>query len=155
MIDDNREKLGSDSTMTADIETAKNLLLNDRLRVPPYQRPYRWTAKNVRQLLEDVQQSMLAGKKNYRIGSVILHSKKENTSKEEFLDIVDGQQRLTTLFLLRNACDETKDCPLLSDQNRTKPSGRTISLSENGLTKMLVTAKLTLVTYWTIVILSK
>lgn len=84
-----------------------DLLSIDNLRIPPYQRPYRWTEKNVRQLLEDVLTSMNAGKKNYRIGSVILHK----NSTEKVLDIVDGQQRLTTLYILRLICSEDK-CPL-------------------------------------------
>ncbi len=70
------------------------------LRIPEYQRPYRWSEKNVRQLLEDILESKNAGKKSYRIGSVILYNNKET------LDIVDGQQRLTTLFILVKACKE-------------------------------------------------
>lgn len=88
------------SNIQANIVSVGELLKIGNLRIPPYQRPYRWTEKNVRQLLEDVLQSMNAGKKNYRIGSVILH----NNTTDNVLDIVDGQQRLTTLFLLWKAC---------------------------------------------------
>jgi len=88
------------SNIQANIVFVGELLKIGNLRIPPYQRPYRWTEKNVRQLLEDVLQSMNAGKKNYRIGSVILH----NNTTDNVLDIVDGQQRLTTLFLLWKAC---------------------------------------------------
>lgn len=102
--------MSTTSNIDARIISASNLLNTDGLRIPPYQRPYRWTEKNVRQLLEDVQQSMLAGKKSYRIGSVILH----NNTTEKTLDIVDGQQRLTTLFLLIKVCinDAHFACPL-------------------------------------------
>ena len=96
--------MGINTYIQADIVSVNALLNISNLRIPPYQRPYRWTEKNVRQLLEDVQASMIAGKENYRIGSIILH----NTSKT--LDIVDGQQRLTTLFLLRYICEENNEC---------------------------------------------
>lgn len=85
------------SKIDAKIVSVKELLGNE-LTIPPYQRPYRWSIKNVRQLLEDILQSKNAGKKSYRIGSVILHEDK-NT-----LDLVDGQQRVATLFLLQKAC---------------------------------------------------
>lgn len=108
----NMEKQDSNnrSEIQANIITVGNLLRVNNLCIPPYQRPYRWTENNVRQLLEDVQQSMNAGKKNYRIGSVILY----NNKKENTLDIVDGQQRLTTLFLLWKVCGvpEGYSCPL-------------------------------------------
>ncbi len=98
------------SEIQANIVYVGELLKIENLRIPVYQRPYRWSENNVRQLLEDVQQSMNAGKKSYRIGSVILH---KNVT-DNVLDIVDGQQRLTTLYLLWNACgkDDNNPCPL-------------------------------------------
>jgi hypothetical protein len=74
-------------------------LLEEDLSIPTYQRPYRWTIKNVRQLLEDILSSWETNKSRYRIGSVILHSNEENK-----LDIVDGQQRITTIALILRAC---------------------------------------------------
>lgn len=112
----NMEKQDSNnsSKIQANIITVGNLLRVNNLCIPPYQRPYRWTENNVRQLLEDVQQSMNAGKKNYRIGSVILYNNKKENTLDNTLDIVDGQQRLTTLFLLWKLCGvlEGYSCPL-------------------------------------------
>ena len=104
------QDLNNSSEIQANIITIGNLLRDNLLRIPPYQRPYRWSENNVRQLLEDVLQSMNAGKKNYRIGSVILY----NNKKENTLEIVDGQQRLTTLYLLWKICGdpEVYSCPL-------------------------------------------
>lgn len=84
----------------AGIKSVGDILSIKELRIPEYQRPYRWNDKNVRQLLEDILDSKNAGKKSYRIGSVILY---QNT-EENTLDIVDGQQRLTTLFILKKVC---------------------------------------------------
>ena len=67
-----------------------------KLRIPDYQRPYAWSIKETRQLWDDILASMYVGKSDYRIGTIILHFNKE----EDSLDIVDGQQRLTTIALL-------------------------------------------------------
>lgn len=88
--------MDTNSNIKANIVSVDNLLKIEKLQIPTYQRPYLWKEKNVRQLLEDVKTSMDAGKKYYRIGSVILYDNKE----ENAYDIVDGQQRITTLLLL-------------------------------------------------------
>ena len=86
------------SKIEATIKLVKDL--SENLSIPSYQRPYRWKIKNVRQLLEDILTNSIAGKERYRIGSVILHKNGDN------FDIVDGQQRITTLLLLAKACDK-------------------------------------------------
>lgn len=65
--------------------------------IPSYQRGYRWTKKEVLRLLEDIHE-FGANKKeneNYCLQPVIL--KKKNDGKYE---LIDGQQRLTTIFLI-------------------------------------------------------
>lgn len=84
----------------ASVVKANDILTKTNLRIPPYQRPYRWDEKNVRQLLEDIMISCNSGKKSYRIGSVIFHK------NEQAIDIVDGQQRLTTLYIMAEALGE-------------------------------------------------
>ena len=61
--------------------------------IPDYQRPYKWTVKNVQQLIDDLL-THFRDSKVYRIGTIVLY---KNDGKSE---IVDGQQRLTTLSLL-------------------------------------------------------
>lgn len=56
--------------------------------IPPYQRPYKWTAKNVNQLISDLVE--FKNQSTYRLGTLVLNGN----------DIVDGQQRLITLSLL-------------------------------------------------------
>ena len=83
-------------------------LLNQKLEIPHYQRPYRWTETNVYQLLNDIHLSWKQGKKAYRIGSVILHD------HDDCQHIVDGQQRITTLLLLFKALESNEFDNLLN-----------------------------------------
>lgn len=69
-----------------------------KFSIPLYQRPYRWQTTHVETLLNCIKDNLC--KQEYRIGSIILHENKES------LDIVDGQQRLTTLSLLLLCLDE-------------------------------------------------
>lgn len=59
--------------------------------VPSYQRGYRWGEDEVLRLLNDVYQN---GKKNYCLQPVVVR-KSENA-----YELIDGQQRLTTLYLI-------------------------------------------------------
>ena len=78
-------------------EKAKILKIDDvfklNLSIPDYQRPYKWTVKNVQQLIDDLL-AHFRDSKVYRIGTIVLY---KNGDKSE---IVDGQQRLTTLSLV-------------------------------------------------------
>ncbi len=68
------------------------------LVIPPYQRPYKWTAKNAIQLLDDIVDAKNENKETYRVGTLILHQDKESKH-----NIVDGQQRTITFTLLLKA----------------------------------------------------
>lgn len=68
-------------------------LLNKELTLPNYQRPYKWETYHVQQLLNDLL-NHFEQNQTYRIGTVVLHQYDSRN------DIVDGQQRLTTLTLL-------------------------------------------------------
>jgi hypothetical protein len=75
-----------------------NETLNQQLTLPVYQRPYRWQEENVKQLLQDIAIAWQSpGKRVFRIGAIILHD--DGTH----LNIVDGQQRITTLLLILKA----------------------------------------------------
>jgi uncharacterized protein with ParB-like and HNH nuclease domain len=72
---------------------------NVNLSVPEYQRPYKWTARNAIQLLDDIIEAKNNNKEVYRIGTLILHRNIDSEGKEKY-DIVDGQQRTITFSLL-------------------------------------------------------
>lgn len=72
------------------------------LHIPPYQRPYKWTARNAIQLLDDIIEAKNSNKERYRVGTLILHHNEADTH----YDIVDGQQRVITFSLLLHALGE-------------------------------------------------
>lgn len=65
--------------------------IKGEFHVPSYQRGYRWGSTEVTRLLDDVYQN---GKKNYCLQPIVVRNRGET------YELVDGQQRLTTLYLI-------------------------------------------------------
>ena len=64
--------------------------------IPIYQRAYAWSDKEIETLVDDIYDYYSLGtNQNYYIGSLVVH--KDNNDLE---NVIDGQQRLTTLSLL-------------------------------------------------------
>ena len=87
-----------------------------KLNRPDYQRPYKWQERHVTDLLNDLRNDMIKyGEEGaYFLGTITTH--KNNNQ----LDIVDGLQRLTTLYLILCALDEElmdKKTPKFFDQS--------------------------------------
>jgi uncharacterized protein with ParB-like and HNH nuclease domain len=68
---------------------------NDFFQIPYYQRPYAWGDDEIEQLWDDIYSAFKDEDEYYFLGSAIL----ANTGKGYF-EVVDGQQRLTTLTIL-------------------------------------------------------
>ena len=89
-------------------------LLKLDLVIPSYQRPYKWTEKNIRELILDIQKGIEDANKHpnfkYRVGTVILYQ--ENDTKP--YEIVDGQQRILSFLLLKLCLSPNFTCSLLS-----------------------------------------
>ena len=88
-----------------DIVKVIDLLQRDNLIIPEYQRPYKWTTRNVIELLNDI--LLHKEKKAYRLGTLVLHEDVDK-DKNTVLNIVDGQQRTLTLTLIALAIIELK-----------------------------------------------
>lgn len=70
--------------------------------IPPYQRNYAWGAKEVEQLIQDIiDQSRIEPIKNYYIGTLVTYQRDNGK-----FEVIDGQQRLTTLTLLIKALEQ-------------------------------------------------
>ena len=77
------------------ISAGENIFDSDiEYTIPLYQRAYAWEDKQLIQLVEDI--SDVSDDANYYIGSLIV-SRQGNK-----FEVVDGQQRLTSLYLLLN-----------------------------------------------------
>jgi Uncharacterized conserved protein len=63
--------------------------------VPIYQRNYAWNETQIEQLIEDIESSIDGSSKNYFLGNLIV-----NQTDNNVYEVIDGQQRLTTLYLL-------------------------------------------------------
>lgn len=82
-------------------------LLNYRFNIPEYQRGYRWEKKQVEDLLNDLKDFIdkKSDKKEfYCLQPIVVYKTDENS-----YDVIDGQQRLTTLYLILKALENTID----------------------------------------------
>ncbi len=68
-------------------------------KIPQYQRPYKWEDEQVDKLWDDILDAFENNEENYFLGSVITAKPRDN-EKSAYVDVVDGQQRLTTLMIL-------------------------------------------------------
>jgi hypothetical protein len=83
--------------MKAEERTISNILTEQICyEIPPYQRAYSWEKENVQQLLDDIWEAYTENDTEYFIGSLITIEKE----RDRRYDVVDGQQRLTTLNLI-------------------------------------------------------
>ena len=88
------------------------------LRIPNYQRPYRWTYRNVIDLLSDIEDAIRTGKDAYRVGTLILY--RTQITGNPIYEIVDGQQRILTFILLYMVLDTNFTCSVIEDRNYVK-----------------------------------
>ena len=85
-------------------------LINEEIKfaVPDYQRGYKWTTENINELLNDI--ITLKDGEEYCLMPIIVRPTK-NDDGNDVIEIVDGQQRLTTLRLLIDAiCNDDQKC---------------------------------------------
>lgn len=79
-------------------ETPVEALFSRSFRIPAYQRGYKWQPKQVKQLLNDVAQELAkSGLSRYCLQPLVVAKHSTDSSTWE---VIDGQQRLTTVFLI-------------------------------------------------------
>ena len=92
-------------------------LLDMKFFIPSYQRGYRWTERQVKDLLEDIYD--FSKKEEYRKGEFYCvqplvvremneEEKKQNSLEGKWYEVIDGQQRLTTIYLILTFLKEDK-----------------------------------------------
>lgn len=90
-------------------QISKVLCSDYDFRIPAYQRPYAWETEQAMELLDDLGQALDAGPDEpYFLGSIVLVKSDDHPASE----VIDGQQRLTTLTILlavlRELCDDAE-----------------------------------------------
>jgi len=85
------------SYFTPKVRTIKQIFgdTDSYYQIPDYQRPYSWESKQVEELWDDIFSAMEKGEQTYFLGATIL-----TETGDGHYDVVDGQQRLTTLMIL-------------------------------------------------------
>jgi hypothetical protein len=89
-----------------------SILKHNQLIVPPNQRDYSWTVKEVRTLLQDFAKAISEGEGSYFLGTIVTIPRPSN-----LLEVVDGQQRLATTAIILSAIRDylrTRD-PMIAD----------------------------------------
>ncbi|MCY3829588.1 MAG: DUF262 domain-containing protein [Rhodospirillaceae bacterium] len=122
--------------------TLSELLERRLFQIPDYQRAYSWESRQRAELFEDIKRVMERGDDASHFMSTMVCRRKEEillgTNRFHKLDVVDGQQRLTTLIILMNWIkirleqarieeDELRDLSKLL----VKESGRLLLLQTN------------------------
>ena len=99
--------------MFTDKIEAKEYFIKDLLspkflfEIPDYQRAYSWTTENLKQLVDDINDSIRLNEgkdfenfEPYFIGSIVLCGKEYREDGFGRYEVIDGQQRLTSLIIL-------------------------------------------------------
>ena len=94
-----------------------NELMKIELKIPEYQRPYRWSSSSTNTLFSDTFEAFKSRIDEYRLGTVILHK----TMNPITYNLVDGQQRTTTLSILLYVLGERSQ-KLLSENYKPSSS---------------------------------
>lgn len=89
------------------------LFSNRLFRIPPYQRAYSWQAKHRSDLFSDIERSYSGKNDSDHFMATVVGLRREKrsiiTDEYQVIDIVDGQQRITTLILLFKAIHKSLD----------------------------------------------
>lgn len=86
--------------------------------IPPYQRGYRWGESEVTRLLDDIEERYKS-RLNVCLQPIVV---KSLSNSENIYELIDGQQRLTTIYLILKAIQKHK--PTISSPFKLKYSTR-------------------------------
>lgn len=107
-----QEIITNSNELNAKIISVRQLVELNNLTIPDYQRPYRWSVKNVNQLIDDILLHSDSNKSAYRLGTLVLHREPDK------LNIVDGQQRTITILLILKALKENSSQEMAKEMEK-------------------------------------
>jgi len=89
------------------LQSVQQIFQDKLFFIPDYQRGYSWEQKQWQDLLEDIE--LIEEDQEHYTGTLVIHPRQQNTIIQDddgndyhMYDVVDGQQRLTTLTILLN-----------------------------------------------------
>jgi len=87
--------------------TVSKLLQGRLFRIPEYQRAYSWRQRQREDLFKDIVEAHRSGREHFMATVVALARARRLIAAEEYsvVEIVDGQQRITTLVILLKALE--------------------------------------------------
>lgn len=91
--------------------TVKELLQGRLFRIPDYQRAYSWETRQREELFGDIKEAHTSQQDHFMATIVGLANSKRTIGADEFqeVDLVDGQQRLTTIIILLKSIENILD----------------------------------------------
>ena len=98
-------------------------LLEGRLfRIPDYQRAYSWQKRQRQDLFKDIEEAHRSGREHFMATVVALAREKRTIAADELqmVDVVDGQQRITTIVILLKAIEKKLDPESQSESEKIK-----------------------------------
>ena len=98
-------------------EKIGSIFNGNRFQIPSYQRKYTWTEVERKALWQDIEESLNSGM-NHFVGTLSFkENKTSGLSTDTHYEIIDGQQRITTLFILLSVLiDRLPDGSIKNDQ---------------------------------------
>jgi hypothetical protein len=125
-------------TMENDLKkiSVANIFNNATYVVPIYQRNYAWGEMEIEQLIEDIDSSNENDAEDYFLGNLTV-----NQTDHNVYEVIDGQQRLTTLYLLENYLNMhfAKDALRFEAREKSNRTLQNIDKIENsGISEELV-----------------
>ena len=101
-----KEDINANHAPEAESDALKPLqfLIGKHFFIPSYQRGYRWTKRQVTDLLDDIWEFVEREPKEkeeyYCLQPVVLKRRNSEDDSEDSYEVIDGQQRLTTIYLV-------------------------------------------------------
>ena len=94
-------------------------IINENFYIPAYQRGYRWKQQQVKELIDDINEFISKGNENsfYCIQPLVV--KKINSENE--WEVIDGQQRLTTIFIILSYLNQGTYTIKYATRNNNEP----------------------------------
>lgn len=115
-------------------EIAVSKVFTDKSKylIPIYQRNYAWEETQIEQLIDDIDSYDYDSNGKYFLGSLIV-----NKTDNDVYEVIDGQQRLTTLFLLKKCLGDEVSKEALQFEVREKSNKMLSKICDNNNARLI------------------